>query len=49
MTRALKRTAAGDWKLPVLWNTSRSAGANTGRTQLVARAMVRGLAERHYG
>ena len=34
--------SAGDWKLPVLWNTSRSAGANTGRTQLVARAMVRG-------
>ena len=32
----------GDWKLPILWNTSRSAGANTGRTQLVARAMVRG-------
>ena len=40
--RVVDYFSAGDWKLPVLWNTSRSAGANTGRTQLVARAMVRG-------
>ena len=40
--RVVDYFSPGDWKLPILWNTSRSAGANTGRTQLVARAMVRG-------
>ena len=40
--RVVDYFSPGDWKLPVLWNTSRSAGADGDRTQLVARAMVRG-------